>query len=209
MHQELKKIRPYGPNVRLIEMSGQAVVEKTYRGKALPVRLLGLALIFWERFIYSKLRGIEGIPALVPDADRLTLLTRFMGGMNLKDSPITPESPYFDSLKSLISLMHNRGVIHLDLRNRRNYGIDDLGKPYLVDFATCLYIPWNGRMRRLFEAIDWMGFMKVKGKVRPDLLSEQEENLSALGETLSSLWLPTKIVRLLRASGKGIRRIFS
>jgi hypothetical protein len=208
MHQELKKIRTYGPNVRLIERDRQAVVEKTYKDKALPVRLLGCILIFWEKFIYSKLCGIDGIPDLVPGTDRFTLLTRFMGGTNLKDSPIAPEGPYFESLKSLIAVMHSRGVIHLDLRNRRNYGIDDVGKPYLVDFATCLYIPWNGKARRLFEAIDWMGFMKVKAKIRPDLLNEQEGKLSALGAALSSLWLPTKIVRLLRACAKIIKRKF-
>lgn len=207
-HRELKKVRTYGPTVRLIERHGQSVVEKTYRDKVLPVRLLGLVLIFWERFIYSKLSGIEGIPDLVPGADRFTLLTRFMGGTNLKDYPQAPEGAYFQSLKSLISLMHDRGVIHLDLRNRRNYGIDDEGKPYLVDFATCLYIPWNGKMKRLFEAIDWMGFMKVKAKIRPDLMNEQEGNLSALGVKLSSLWLPTKIVRALRASAKTIRGKF-
>jgi len=208
MHRELKKTRTYGPTVRLIEESGQAVVEKTYRDKALPVRLLGRVLIFWERFIYSKLRGVEGIPELVPGADRFTLLTRFMGGTNLKDSPAAPEAPYFDSLKSLIDHMHDRGVIHLDLRNRRNYGIDDAGKPYLVDFATCLYIPWRGRMRKVFEAVDWMGFMKVKARIRPDLLSEEEGKLSALGARLSSLWLPTKIVRLIRTSAKTFGRKF-
>lgn len=208
MHQELKKNRTYGPNVRLIERNGQAVVEKTYRGKALPVRLLGYVLIFWEGFIYSKLQGIGGIPELLEGADRFTLFTRFMGGSNLKDSPVTPDARYFDSLKSLIALMHGRGVIHLDLRNRRNYGIDDTGNPYLVDFATCLYIPWNGRSKRLLEAIDWMGFMKVKKKIRPDLLSEQDENLSALGAALSSLWLPTKIVRFIKNFPKLIRKIF-
>jgi hypothetical protein len=205
MRQELKKIRTYGPSVRLIQRSGQSVVEKTYRGKALPVRLLGRFLIFWERFIYSKLQGIEGIPDLMQCPDRLTIITRFMGGTNLKDSSAAPEGPYFDSLKSLIALMHSRGVIHLDLRNRRNYGIDNEGRPYLVDFATCLYLPWSGRIRRILEAIDWMGFLKVKGKLRPELLSGEEENLSALGKTLSSLWLPTKVVRMLRASVKIIR----
>jgi len=208
MDQELKKTRTYGPTVRLIERNGEAVVEKTYRDRSLPVRLLGRVLIFWEGFIYSKLRGVEGIPELLPGADRLSLLTRYMGGANLKDSPLTPGNPYFDSLKSLIARMHDRGLIHLDLRNRRNYGIDDAGRPYLVDFATCLYIPWNGKIRKVFEAVDWMGFMKVKAKIRPDLLSEQEGNLSTLGAALSALWIPTKIVRLIRASAKAIKRKF-
>lgn len=203
---ELKKDRTYGPNVRLISRGGKLVVEKTYRGKSLPVRMLGFILIFRERLIYSKLRGIEGIPHVLPAPDRLTLVTGFMGGENLKDASRVPEGTYFASLRDLISRMHDRGVIHLDLRNRRNYGIDDQGRPYLVDFATCLYIPWGGKARRLLETIDWMGFAKVKNKILPEALDGGEKELLALGERLSSLWLPTKFVRGLRGCAQFLRR---
>lgn len=204
MHQDLKKYRRYGPRVHLIAREGCAVVEKTYREARLPVRLLGTVLIAWERFIYSRLAGMEGIPGLMPSPDRLTLTTRFMGGTNLKEADRIPGMPYFDSLKRLITAMHQRGVIHLDLRNRRNYGIDDEGRPYLVDFATCLYIPWNTKVRKVLEAIDWMGFAKVKRKLQPGLLDSREKEMYSLGTTLSSWWLPTRIQRILRKrAGKG------
>lgn len=204
--QELKKNRTYGPNVRLISRNGKLVVEKSYRGKGLPVRLLGCILIFWERFIYSKLQGIEGIPEALPAPDRLTLVTGFMGGENLKDASRIPGDAYFALLKDLISRMHKRGIIHLDLRNRRNYGIDDQNRPYLVDFATCLYIPWGGKTRRLLEALDWMGFAKVKNKILPQAMDEREKELLAFGERLSSIWLPTKFVRGLRGFAQLLQR---
>ncbi len=204
-YHELKKNRPYGPTVRLVSKGGKLVVEKTYRDKGLPVRLLGSALIFWEGFIYSRLQGLEGIPEALPAPDRLTLVTGFMGGENLKDTSRTPGDAYFASLKNLIERMHGRGVIHLDLRNRRNYGIDDRGMPYLVDFATCLYIPWGNRVRRLFETIDWMGFAKVKDKILPRSLDEREKGLLSLGERLSMIWLPTKLVRAVREWVKLLR----
>ncbi|HPX48831.1 MAG: hypothetical protein GXY28_12520 [Bacteriovoracaceae bacterium] len=197
-HQDLKKHRRYGPRVRLITLDGCMAVEKTYREAMPPIRLLGAALIAWERFIYSRLAGIEGIPEVLPCPDRLTLTTRFMGGTNLKEADPAPDLSYFDALERLISDMHRRGVIHLDLRNRRNYGIDDRGRPYLVDFATCLYIPWDTKVRKPFEAIDWMGFAKVKHKLQPGRLDTREEGMYSLGMRLSSWWLPTRALRIIR-----------
>ncbi|MFY9397790.1 MAG: hypothetical protein WAR22_05430 [Desulfomonilia bacterium] len=195
MHRELKRYRRYGPRVRLIDSRGCQAVEKTYREAPLPVRVLGLLLVSWERFIYSRLSGIEGIPEPLPSPDRLTLTTRFLGGANLKETSPSPGPRYFEELGELISAMHQRGVIHLDLRNRRNYGIDEQGRPYLVDFATSLYIPRLTALRRMLAAIDWMGFVKVKNRFNPELLDERERRMLALGGRLSSWWLPTRAVR--------------
>lgn len=203
-HQDLKKYRRYGPRVQLITRDGCAVVQKSYSQAVLPVRIMGFFLIAWERFIYSRLAGLPGIPDPMPCPDRLTLVTRFMGGGNLKEASHIPGAPYFDSLKRLIAAMHQRGVIHLDLRNRRNYGIDEQGRPYLVDFATCLYFPWNVPPRKVFEAIDWMGFAKVKHKLQPGLLDEREKRMLSLGTRLSSWWLP-RALRLIRNIGKNYR----
>ncbi len=204
-HQDLKKYRRYGPRVHLITRDGCALVEKSYSEAMLPVRIMGLLLIAWERFIYSRLAGLPGIPDLMPCPDRLTLVTRFMGGTNLKEVRQIPGAPYFDSLRQLISAMHHRGVMHLDLRNRRNYGVDEQGRPYLVDFATCLYVPWSVPPRKVLEAIDWMGFAKVKHKLQPRLLDEQEERMLFLGARLSRWWLPTRTLRLIRNMVKKMR----
>jgi len=205
-HQDLKKYRRYGPRVLLVTRGGCTVVEKSYSQAALPVRIMGLFLIAWECFIYSRLAGLPGIPDPMPCPDRLTLVTRFMGGTNLKETRHAPGAPYFESLRQLIAAMHQRGVIHLDLRNRRNYGIDEQGRPYLVDFATCLYLPWSVPPRKVFEAIDWMGFAKVKHKLQPRLLDEQEERMLSLGARLSTWWLPTRTLRLIRNIVKKSRR---
>jgi len=201
-HQDLKKIRSYGPTVRLLEKDHVLVVEKSFNQRMLPIRIIGSLLIFWERLMYKKLQGIDGIPELMESPDRLTLVTRYMGGSNLRDGETSPGAAYFDQSRDIISAMHKRGIIHLDLRNRRNYGMDDSRRPYLVDFATCLYVPWPGSLRNLLSAIDWMGFVKVKHKINPDLLSPEEKNLYEFGTTLSSFWFPTRIVRILRSLSK-------
>ena len=201
----LKKKRSYGPDVHMIKHGEILLVEKTYRTRGLPVRIAGFFLVFWERFIYSRLQGMAGIPRLTSSPDCYTLMTHFMGGDNLRETGIHPDEAYFRALTRLIEEMHARGVIHLDLRNRRNYGIDEEGNPYLVDFASSLYIPFSKTLVRIFALIDWMGFVKVKERLCPTLITEKEEKMLSIGNTLSSWWLPTKALRILRDIVRKIR----
>jgi hypothetical protein len=43
-----------------------------------------------------------------------------------------------------------------------------------------------------------MGFAKVKHKIQPRLLDQQEERMLSLGTRLSSWWLPTRMLRFIR-----------
>lgn len=194
----LKKKRLYGPDVHLIHRDGQALVEKTYRERPLPVRIAGRLLVSWETYIYSKLKGISGIPTVVPGESPCTLTTIFMGGHNLKTRERIPDATYFEHLEDLIAAVHGRGVIHLDMRNRRNYGIDDRGEPYLVDFASSIYLPWKGPLWKLLCSIDRMGFLKVKAKLSPSLLTHEDRQGYSWGKKLSRLWLPPRILRFFR-----------
>jgi len=206
MNNSLKKKRLYGPDVSILSSGDLVLVEKTYRNRGVSVRILGIILVFWERFIYAKLQGLNGIPKLMKSPDRYTMMTLFMGGKNLRDTAKTPDKKYFEDLTRLIQDMHARGVVHLDLRNRRNYGIDDDEKPYLVDFASSIYLPFPERVKKMLSLIDWMGFAKVKKKLAPQLLTPQERRLLTIGNTLSSWWLPTKALRFIRDVIKTLRQ---
>lgn len=198
MDKPLKKKRFYGPDVHLIQRDGKDLVEKTYRRRSGPVRLAGRFLVLWETFIYSKLRGIKGIPELSESHDPYTLTTVFMGGKNMRKKAQVSDETYFARLEDIIRQMHERGVIHLDMRNRRNYGLDEKGMPYLVDFASSLYFPFGGILKKWLCAIDWMGYLKVKAKISPSSLSEEEKNGLALGNRLTLLWLPPRIKRWVK-----------
>ncbi|HID30188.1 MAG TPA: hypothetical protein EYP19_09305 [Desulfobacterales bacterium] len=194
----LKKKRSYGPDVLLIRLEGRSLVEKTYRNKGLPVRVMGTLLVSWEAFIYSRLMGICGIPVVTSRPDKYTLVTSYMGGENLRSTTRRPGVTYFEKLSSIIEQMHQRGVVHLDLRNRRNYGIDTSGLPYLVDFATCAYVPWPGRLRDILATIDWMGFLKIKERLNPEEITNEERRRLAKGRTMSNLWLPGRATKPIR-----------
>ncbi len=198
MEIQLKKKRIYGPDVHLIHRDGMTLVEKTYRRRPWIVKKTGSLLVRWEAYIYSKLEGVTGIPKAVPSPDPYTITTTFMGGHNLMTRIRKPDEAYFNRLEELIKAVHQKGVIHLDMRNRRNYGMDEEGMPYLVDFATSIYTPFKGPLWRLLCRIDWMGYLKVKAKIDPSMLSHEENMQHNLGNTLSILWFPSKITPFLR-----------
>lgn len=198
MEIQLKKKRIYGPDVHLIHRDGMALVEKTYRRRPWIVKKTGSQLVRWEAYIYSKLEGVTGIPGVIPSPDPYTITTTFMGGHNLMTKISKPDEAYFKRLEELIEAVHQKGVMHLDMRNRRNYGMDEEGMPYLVDFATSIYTPFKGPLWRLLCRIDWMGYLKVKAKIDPRMLSHEENRQHNLGNTLSRLWFPSKIPPFFR-----------
>lgn len=198
MDTPLKRKRLYGPDVHLVSKEGVRLVEKTYRNRSWPVKAAGSLLVWWEAYIYSKLKDIPGIPKVVKSPDSFTLTTSFMGGHNLRDRSNKPDDAYFRSLEELLGKVHARGVVHLDMRNRRNYGMDDDGMPYLVDFASSVYIPFKGPVWKLLCGIDQMGYLKVKSKLNPALMSSEEKKQNNLGKTLSCLWFPSKVLPFFR-----------
>ena len=205
METRLKRKRPYGPDVHLIYQGETRLVEKTYRNKPWPVKKAGSLLVRWETYIYSKLKGIIGIPDVMQSPDAYTITTTFMGGHDLRAVGSKPDEAYFKNLEELIKAIHMQGVVHLDMRNRRNYGMDDEGMPYLVDFAASIYTPFKGPLWSMLCRIDWMGYLKVKAKLNPMLLSLEENRQHAMGNALSRLWFPSKIAPFLR----GLFRRFS
>ena len=123
-----------------------------------------------------------------------------MGGKNLRETSIKPDASYYERLGKIISSMHERDVVHIDMRNRRNYGIDEEGKPYLIDFSPSLYIPWPKTLKKILTYLDWFGMLKIKGKVSPELLTDKERRSMKFGCFLSSLWLPKKLFNLMKSS---------
>jgi RIO-like serine/threonine protein kinase len=80
----------------------------------------------------------------------------------------------FDRLAATVAEMHRRGVVHLDLRQRRNVLVDEGGVPRVIDFSSALVLrPGGWRMRRL-AAVDVSGVLKYKRRFLPDSLTGDE-----------------------------------
>jgi len=89
----------------------------------------------WGRFMVKrefmalqKLKGIPGIPAEPFLLDAYAVCYRFQPGTTLKetDSELINED-YFFQFEQLVHLMHQRNMVHLDIRNQRNILVTDIG----------------------------------------------------------------------------------
>jgi hypothetical protein len=151
----VKTLRPGGgtrPALLLIEDRGKRAVVKDYRASGwLLRRVFGPWLIAREEHIYLTLHGAAGIPRLIGRLDRHALVVEFVRGRASSECPEgSLPLEFFDRLAAIVYGMHQRGVVHCDLKNRSNIVVGDGNQPYIVDFASAFtYRGVFGPMRRL------------------------------------------------------------
>ncbi len=169
-----------------IRVDGKTAVIKDIAGRSLFYRLLvGRWMLEREYRVYRKLQGLEGIPTLYHKLDRDGFLCEYIVGDPLssfsRDAPLPPS--FFDALHELVENIHARGVVHSDLKHKKNILVSADHKPYLVDFGASLTRGprWNLLNRWLyvqFREIDRKAVSKIRRRFsrgNPD-----EEDLESL-----------------------------
>ncbi|MCF8027356.1 MAG: hypothetical protein K9K81_03250 [Desulfobacteraceae bacterium] len=132
----------------------------------------GRWMIMREYRALVRLQGIDGIPEKPFLRDGQTLGYQYVNGTTLRHvrTEAIP-SNFFPDLEHLVRRMHQRKMVHLDIRNRRNIMLRSDGKPALLDFQSSLDVrhmpPALGRM---LKQIDLSGVYKIWYKLRPDLM---------------------------------------
>ena len=161
-----------------------------FQHHAVPA-ILRLHRLMLKLLAFVKLQGISGIPKSPFMLDEYAVCYEFISGNTLKDTP--PEAisdDYFFQLEDLVKRMHERNLVHLDIRNRRNIMVTDDGKPALLDFQSCLnleHIP--NFFHNILIDIDYSGVYKNWYKVNPRLLDDKRKaRLDQLNKK-RSLWL--------------------
>lgn len=100
---------------------------------------IGPFLIRRELAALSRLKNINGIAGRAFRIDRSAMAVEFLEGDSLER--IAPERitvEYLRQLEDLISVMHSRGVVHLDLRGLGNVLVRPDGTPGLIDFQAAM-----------------------------------------------------------------------
>lgn len=137
-------------------------------------RTWGRWMVLREYRAFIRLSGIRGIPEEPFLVDSYAVGYGFVPGKTLRSARADEiQAGFFHELEELVHKMHDRGIVHLDLRNRRNILINEHGSPVLLDFQSCIdlnFIP--GSFHGLLKDIDLSGVYKNWFKLRPDLMDE-------------------------------------
>lgn len=95
----------------------------------------------------------------------------------------------FADLLALVDAMHARGVVHLDLRQRKNVLIDSEGRAALIDFASSMHFSRDGRVFRLMKLVDRTAVLKLKNRVTPADVTEEEKEALRSFDRMRKFWV--------------------
>lgn len=153
--------------------------------------LVGAFLVRREARALALLDGLPGVPPGGFAVDRYALAYRFTPGRPLASIRAREQPPaLFPLLERTLQAIHARGVIHLDIRNRRNVIVTDAGGIVLIDFESAV----NTRalpawLRGALERFDLGGAYKHWAFASPDTLGEERRQLMERSGRWRRLWV--------------------
>ncbi|HEU4394355.1 MAG TPA: hypothetical protein VFS92_02245 [Planctomycetota bacterium] len=167
----------YRPVVHLLTLPGgvRAVV-KDFRACPWLLRATyGRFVLAREVAAYERLEGVPGVPRFLGRVDADAFAVEWVPGRDLGKCPKgSLRAETFERLAATVAEMHRRGVVHLDLRQRRNVLVDDAGVPRVIDYSSALCLrPGGWRLRRL-APVDVSGVLKYKRRFLPESLTDDD-----------------------------------
>jgi RIO-like serine/threonine protein kinase len=174
------------PVVSIVDHEGRSAVLKDYRGKNAVTRgLLAPSLVKREFAVLRHLEGLPGIPRAYAVVEKRALLLEYIEGKTINKFK-AGELPdrVFDRLCETVRAMHARGVVHLDLRQRKNILISG-DRPWVIDFANAL----KGRLTAKLRAVDESALLKFKQRNWPHLLTDADRDALKNHRLLRRLWI--------------------
>jgi serine/threonine protein kinase len=184
---------PGKPDLIQVEVGGRSLMVKDVKKKSFLLRwTLGLWLIQKEWKIYSRLKGVKGIPQPIERIDRFAFAMEFIPGRPLLRGEDLPSS-FFSDLEEVLRGIHERGVVHLDLRHKGNALLSEKGEPFLIDFNSSFAFKEKGFFRRyLFPLLRWVdegALLKLKERISPSLMTPEELAMLRRFNRLRKLWI--------------------
>lgn len=168
-----------------------------------PVRaLFGRRVKNREVSIYGRLQGAAGVPRFLGLIDRDAFAIEYVAGQTLArhlekdllDRALT-------DLARVVDGLHERRVVHLDLKQKRNVLVRPDGRVAIIDFESAMHLS-DGFFGRAFIAVlrkrDRAGVVKFKSKYAPHLLDADEERTARKERWLGALWPFKRIVSFCR-----------
>jgi RIO-like serine/threonine protein kinase len=189
--------------VYVVDWGSRQLLVKDVRGLHPLLRsIYGRRVLRREERALGALGGTPGVPRLHGRIDRHAIameyleaepLRRQLGSERLKRACA--------GLGAAVDELHRRGVVHLDLRQKRNVLVDASGGVHLVDFQSALVLGTSGAggvLLRLLARLDRGAVLKFRARYAPELLSEQERARARRAHLLGRLWIFHRFGPLLR-----------
>jgi hypothetical protein len=200
------------PDVRLIAWQGRPAVAKDWGGKGWLLRPHARACLAREWRALERLAGLPGVPeplARLPDAIVVSQLPgEPLGRLRLRRLP-AGRAAYFAALEACVERMHARGVVHLDLRQRRNVLCGAAGEPGVLDFEAALTLDparaWTRPVLAIGRRLDRLALLKLKARYAPFLLSSGERRLARATDLAGWVW-PSRVLHRGRVALRRLRR---
>jgi tRNA A-37 threonylcarbamoyl transferase component Bud32 len=176
------------PAVSVVDHEGRPAILKDYRKKNAVTRgLLAPRLVRREFDTLKHLEGVPGIPAAYAIVEKRAILIEFIGGKTLNKFA-AGELPdrVFERLCETVRAMHRRGVVHLDLRQRKNILVDG-DRPWVIDFANAV----RGRLAAKLAGVDESALLKWKLRNWPHLVTDGDREALKKHRFLRKFWIFT------------------
>jgi RIO-like serine/threonine protein kinase len=174
------------PAVSVVDHDGRPAVLKDYRRKNAVTRgLLAPSLVKREFSVLRHLEGIPGIPRAYAVLEKRALVLEYIEGLTINKFKAgeLPDRVY-ERLVDLVRAMHARGVVHLDLRQRKNILIAG-EQPWLIDFANAM----KGKLTSKLRSIDESALLKFKQRNWPHLMTDEDREALKSHKFLRKFWI--------------------
>lgn len=193
------------PSVWRVETQSGPVVVKDTRHVRPATRWLARWLVARERRILMRLDSVDRVPHLVATVDRDAIVLSLIPGRPL-DAQLFRERPreIVAQLFEITCKLHEIGVFHLDLHQRKNVLVDSEGRLRLVDFGAAVA---PGPVVRfliggILRYVDRHAVYKYMARFTPEQLSEAEARAVVRYGRVRWLWPFTPHSRREQMSGR-------
>ncbi|HEY8156300.1 MAG TPA: RIO1 family regulatory kinase/ATPase [Myxococcota bacterium] len=199
------------PDLRLIEWQGARAVAKDWTNAWPLVRPHARRCLDREWRALEALADLPGIPRPVARLPHAIILS-FVEGRPLQYARLPSSEArgvFFDALAARVDAMHARGVIHLDLRQRRNILCGPDGQPKLLDFEAALVCDpasLAGRIALYWgRRVDRLAILKHKRRYAASWLTPRERRLAEVLRVSRWAW-PSAVLHRARVALRRLRR---
>ena len=168
---------------------------KDFSAKSPWRRLLGRMQVRRELRAYRRAGEMKGLPRTIGRVDPHALAVERVDGvlLALAENRFARAEAHLRRLRELVERLHQRGMVHLDLRGKSNVLLRPDGELVVVDMAAALWFRPGSLAHRLlfrwFAMADETALLKWKARLAPDLLTDEEEALLMRYRFFRSLWV--------------------